>query len=177
MILVFDEVYFQFADAEDYVRPLPYVLEGKNVIAINSLSKAYGLAGLRVGYSYSTPEIATYLRQLRIPFMINSLSMEGAMAALKDDDHIQKTVEMVHREKRFLYEQFDELGIKYWKTQANFILTEPKMDPVDFETQILKEGGVMVRPVAGFGAPKCVRITIGTREGNEALIAGWKKLL
>ena len=89
VILVFDEVYFQFADASDYIRPLPYVLEGKNVIGINSLSKAYGLAGIRVGYSYSTPEIATYLRQLRIPFMINTISMEGAMAALDDDQFFE----------------------------------------------------------------------------------------
>ena len=176
VILVFDEVYFQFVDADDYVRPLPYVLEGKNVIGLNSLSKAYGLAGLRVGYSYSTIEIATYLRQLRIPFMINSLSMEGAMAALKDEEHIQKTVEMVHCEKQFLYEQLDAMGITYWKTQANFILVQPDLDPAEFEQKMVEEG-VMVRPVAGFGAPKCVRITIGTREGNEALIKAWKKLL
>jgi len=176
VILVFDEVYFQFADAPDFVRALPYVLEGKNVIGINSFSKAYGLAGLRIGYSYSTPEIATYLQQLRIPFMINTMTLEGAMAALEDDEFINKTVNFVHKEKQFLYEQFDALGIKYWKTQANFILTQPDMDPVEFEGKILKEG-IMVRPVAGFGAPKCVRITIGTREGNEALIEGWKKLL
>ncbi len=176
VILVFDEVYFQFADTPDFVRALPYVLEGKNVIGINSLSKAYGLAGLRIGYSYSTPEIATYLQQLRIPFMINSITMEGAIAALEDDDFIKTTVDFVHREKRFLYEQFDALGIKYWKTQANFILTRPTMDPKEFEVEMLKEG-VMVRPVAGFGAPKCVRITIGTREGNETLIKSWKKLL
>ena len=176
VILVFDEVYFQFADASDFVRALPYVLEGKNVIGINSLSKAYGLAGLRIGYSYSTPEIATYLQQLRIPFMINTLTLEGAMAALEDDDFIKETVGFVHREKQFLYKQFDALGIKYWKTQANFILTLPNMDPSKFEEEMLKNG-VMVRPVAGFGAPKCVRITIGTREGNEALIEGWKRLL
>jgi len=176
VILVFDEVYYQFADADDYVRALPYVLEGKNVIGINSLSKAYGLAGLRVGYSYSTPEIATYLRNFRIPFMINTVSLEGAIAALEDDDFIRKTVDHIHNEKQYLYEQYDALGIKYWKTQANFILTEPKMDPVDFEAAMLQEG-VMVRPVAGFGSPKGVRITIGTREGNEALIRAWKKLL
>lgn len=176
VILVFDEVYFQFADAPDFVRALPYVLAGKNVIGINSLSKAYGLAGLRIGYSYSTPEIASYLRQLRIPFMINTMTLEGAMAALEDDDFIKETVNFVHQEKHFLYEQLDALGIKYWKTQANFILTQPNMDSVEFEDKMLKEG-LMVRPVAGFGAPKCVRITIGTREGNETLIEAWKKLL
>lgn len=175
VVLVFDEVYYQFADAENYVRALPYVLAGKNVIAVNSFSKAYGLAGLRVGYSYSTPEIAAYLRKLMRPFMINTLSMEAAMAALEDDEFIQKTVQHIHKEKQFLYEQLDLLGVKYWKTQANFILVEPEMDANEFEAAML-EGGVMVRPVAGFGAPGCVRVTIGTRDGNEAFVQVWKKI-
>ena len=176
VVVVFDEVYYQFADAKDFVRALPYVREGKNVIAVNSFSKAYGLAGLRIGYSYSTPEIATYLHQLRIPFMINSLSLEAAMAALKDDAFIEKTVQLVHQEKEYLYEQLQRLGIQHWKTQANFILIQPAMNPVVLEAALLQEG-VMVRPVAGFGAPNCVRVTIGNREANEAFLQGLKKVL
>ena len=176
VILVFDEVYYQYADAQDYVRALPYVLEGKNVIAVNSFSKAYGLAGLRVGYSYSTPEISTYLRQLRIPFMINSLSMDAAIAALGDDDFIKRTVEMVHGEKQFLYKELDKLNVKYWKTQANFILVKPKISAEEFEEAMVKEG-VMVRPVAGFGAPGCVRVTIHQRAGNKAFVNAWKEIL
>ena len=176
VIVVFDEVYYQFADTDDFVRALPYVKEGKNVIAVNSFSKAYGLAGLRIGYSYSTPEIATYLHQLRIPFMINSLSLEAAIAALKDDAFIENTVQLVHQEKEYLYEQLQQLGIQYWKTQANFILIQPAMNPVEFETALLQEG-VMVRPVAGFGAPDCVRVTIGNREANEAFVKGLKNVL
>ena len=89
---------------------------------------------------------------------------------------LSETVSLIHEEKEYLYKQYDDLGIKYWKTQANFILTQPEMDPVEFEEKMLQEG-IMVRPVAGFGAPKCVRITIGTREANEALISAWKKIL
>ena len=175
VILVFDEVYYQFADAPGYVRPLPYVLAGKNVIGVNSFSKAYGLAGLRVGYSYSTPEISTYLRQLRRPFMINTISMEAAIAALEDQAFIEKTVNLIHQEKAFLYKSLDQLGVKYWKTQANFILIKPTIDAFEFEERML-QAGVMVRPVAGFGAPDCVRVTIGTRAGNEAFLKGLSKI-
>lgn len=169
VILVFDEVYYQFADNQEFIRPLPYVVAGKNVIGVNSFSKAYGLAGLRVGYSYSTPEIATYLQQLRRPFMINTISLEAAIAALDDQAFIEKTVNLIHQEKEFLYKSLDQLGVKYWKTQANFIFIKPSIDAFEFEEKML-QSGIMVRPVAGFGAPDCVRVTIGTREGNEAFL-------
>ena len=176
VVLLYDEVYYQYVQSRDYVRALPYVLAGKNVIGINSFSKAYGLAGLRVGYSYSTPRIAEYLQQLRIPFMIDSVSMAGAMAALKDHDFIQQTVQLIHKEKAYLYAAFDQMGVKYWKTQANFILIKPLIDSEEFEALVLNEG-IMVRPADNFGAPGCVRVTIGTREANVAFINAWKKIL
>jgi len=171
VILVYDEVYFQYVDAADYVRALPYVLAGKNVIGVNSFSKAYGLAGLRIGYSYSTPQIAEYVQQLRRPFMINSLSMAAAIAALDDDEFIRQTTEMIHREKHFLYKELDKLGVKYWKTQANFILIKTEIPTDKFEELMLQED-VMVRPADSFGAPGCVRVTIGQREANEAFLRG-----
>ncbi len=176
VVLVYDEVYYQFATAEDYSTALPYVVAGKNAIGINSFSKAYGLAGLRVGYAYSTPEIAAYVRLMRRPFLLNTLSLEAAKAALKDNDFIQKTVANTNAGKAYLYPEFDKLGLQYWKSQANFILTKPDMDAHEFEAKMLEQG-IMVRPVANFGAPGCVRITIGTPEANAALVAGLKKVL
>ena len=173
VILVYDEVYYQYADAPDYVRALPYVRAGKNVIGVNSFSKAYGLAGLRIGYSYSTPQIAEYVQQLRRPFMINSLSMAAAIAALDDDEFIRQSTEMIHREKHFLYKELDKLGVKYWKTQANFILIKTDMPTNEFEELMLQEG-VMVRLADSFGAPGCVRVTIGQRAANEAFLRGMR---
>lgn len=175
VVMIYDEVYYQYADAADYVRALPYVVAGKNVIAINSFSKAYGLAGLRVGYSYSTPEIAQYLQTLRRPFMINSLSMTAAIAALEDDDFIKATVDLIHQEKTYLYAELDKLGMKYWKTQANFILIQPTIADELFVERMLSEG-IMVRPSASFGAPNCIRVTIGTHEANLAFITALKKV-
>jgi len=174
VVVILDEVYYQFATASDYTTALPYVLEGKNVIGVNSFSKAYGLAGLRVGYAYSTPKIARYISKLQRPFYLNILALEASLAALQDTDFIQKTVQTVNEGKEYLYAEFDRLGIDYWKSQANFITIRPDMKDTVFEEKML-QGGVMVRPVANFGAPDCVRITIGTREGNKALIKAIEK--
>lgn len=175
VILVYDEVYYHFVDQVSYTQALPYVLAGKNVIGVNSFSKAYGLAGLRVGYSYTTPEITSYLQQLRRPFMINTLSMEAAIAALEDDEFIEQTVQMVKEEKAFLYPKLDALGCKYWKSEANFIFIQPEMSGKEFEAFMLKEG-IMVRPAKGLNGSDGVRVTIGTREANEAFIAALKRI-
>jgi len=176
VIVVLDEVYFHYATAEDYSTALPYVKAGKQVIGINSFSKAYGLAGLRVGYAYTTPEIAKYVQQLYKPFMINILSMEGALAALEDKEFLAKTVQLVNTEKEFIYKALDEIGIHYWKSQGNFILLRPEMDEYEFENKMQQEG-VMVRPVSNFGAPGCVRVTVGTREANEAYLGALRKIV
>lgn len=175
VVMVYDEVYYQFADEEDYTTALPYVKEGKNVIAVNSFSKAYGLAGLRVGYAYSTEKLSRYISNVRRPFMISSLGMNAAMAALEDQEFIKKTVDLIQTEKVFLYKALEALKMKYWKTQGNFILIKPAMDEKVFEEKMMMEG-VMVRPVSNFGAPGCVRVTIGTREANEAYIEALKKI-
>ena len=176
VVLVYDEVYFQFVDADDYVRAYEYLDSGKNIIGVNSFSKAYGLAGLRTGYAYSSEKIARYVSQGRTPFMINTLTLEGSIAALKDDEFIQKTVDLIQTEKQFLYQELDAIGIKYWKSQANFITIKPDMDDKEFESAMLKEG-VMVRPVANFGAPDCIRVTIGDREANLAYLNALRKVL
>ncbi len=169
VVVVLDEVYFHFTDAAGYFIASKYVNEGRRIIGVNSFSKAYGLAGLRLGYAYSTLELTQYLRNLSRPFMLNSLSMDAAIAALGDDAHLKRTVNLIQKEKPFLYQNLDRLGLKYWKTQANFILTKPPMDADVFVEKMLANG-IMVRPVANFGAPGCVRVTIGTHKANEAFI-------
>ena len=176
LVTVYDEVYYQYADAKDFTIGLPYVKAGLNVIAVNSFSKAYGLAGMRVGYGYTTEEIGRYLGQVRRPFHINTLAMDAAQAALKDKPFIKKTVALIQEEKKYLYKSLDKLGVKYWKTQANFITIKPKMDDKALEEAMLKQG-VMVRPVANFGAKDCIRVTIGDREANKAYIKALKKVL
>lgn len=175
VVVVLDEVYYQFATAKDYTTALPYVLENKNIIGVNSFSKAYGLAGLRIGYGYSTPKIGRYISKLQRPFYLNTLAFEAAIAALQDDEFIEQTVEAIKAGKEYLYPNLKKLGIDFWESQANFITIRPEMDAFLFEEKML-EYGVMVRPVAGFGAPGCVRITIGTAAANEAVIKGLQEI-
>ncbi|NRB53433.1 MAG: histidinol-phosphate transaminase [Saprospiraceae bacterium] len=176
VVVVLDEVYFQFADQTDYTTALPYVMASKNIIGVNSFSKAYGLAGLRVGYAYTHPELARYIRQLHRPFLLNALSLNAAIGALSDSEFLRQTVELVQQERNFLYEQLNQLPIEYWKSQGNFFLTRPPLPPKEFEAQMLAQG-IMVRPVENFGAKGCVRVTIGTREANLAMLAALRSVL
>lgn len=176
VILVLDEVYYHFADQADYTTALPYVLAGENVIAVNSFSKTYGLAAVRAGWGYSTPKIAGYIRRICKPFILGKLTMHAAMAALEDDDFLEKTKTLVKTERPWLYRQLEKLGVRYWPSQANFILINPGMDTDEFEDKMLEEG-IMVRQAKLFGAPGCVRVTIGQRNNNEAFVAALKKVI
>lgn len=176
VVLVLDEVYRHFAEAADYTSALPFVVEGKNVIGINSFSKTYGLAGLRVGYCYAPVAISSYIRKICKPFLLSSLALEGAIAALKDTDFVQKTVDLVKTERKFVLDALDAMQITYWPTQGNFVMIDPPVPDTEF-VSFLEQRGIMVRPVGNFGAPGKVRISFGTREANKALIAAMELLL
>ncbi|MEM9648672.1 MAG: histidinol-phosphate transaminase [Bacteroidota bacterium] len=174
-LVVYDEVYRHFADAEDYATALNYIKEGRNIVGINSFSKTYGLAGQRIGYCYSTPKIAQYLRQIHKPFLLPITSIEAGIGALEDTAFIEKTVATVLEGRNYLATAFQKLGIRFWPTQANFFLIDPPLPEFEF-TDFLMEEGVMVRPVSQFGAPGKVRITIGNQEANEALVSALEKI-
>lgn len=169
VIVVYDEVYFHFADAEDYTTGVDLIHSDNNLICLNSFSKTYGLAALRLGYAYGNAVIMNYVRNLAKPFIINQLAIDGGIAALADVDFVDETVSIVQQEKYYIYKELDKLGIQYWKTQANFILIKPPIADTLFVDKLL-EYGVMARPVANFGAPGLVRVSIGTHEANEAYI-------
>lgn len=176
VIVIHDEVYWHFADMAEFPFAKDYIKAGKNVIGLHSFSKAYGLAGMRVGYGFSTPRIASYLQKLRRPFFINTLSMEGALAALGDSEHLQNTQELIATEKAWLYEELTRLGIHYWNSHTNFILFRSPFDTDTLIAQML-ELGVMVRSGANNGAPGCIRLTIGLHRSNAVFIDSLEKLL
>ncbi len=108
--------------------------------------------------------------------MIDTLSLEAGIAALDDQAFIDETVAIVKKGRLYLYENLDRLGVHYWKSQGNFILIKPSMPTSEFEDKMLMEG-IMIRPVGGFGAPDCVRVTVGTQEANEAFIAALETIV
>ncbi len=176
VVLVYDEAYYHYVQKPNYTRAADLINEGKNVIGIHSFSKVYGLAGLRLGYLFSSKVIANYLRHFRRPFMISSLSMIAGMAALDDHFHITRSVDMVTREKEWLYAQLEKMGIKFWPGDANFILIEPPIEASVF-VRLLLQKGIMVRNAEPLGAAGLVRITVGTPEMNQALTESIKSLI
>lgn len=176
VIVVYDEVYFHFVDAADFPFGIDYVKAGHPVIALHTFSKIYGLAGLRVGYGITTPTIGEYLNKIFRPFRISTLATIAAYEALKDDEHVRNSQEMVWAGKQWLYQEFENLGINYWPSQGNFILFDAEMDSLALTAQLLDEG-VMVRPGDNFGAAGCIRLTIGTQEANERFIEVFKAIV
>jgi histidinol-phosphate aminotransferase len=169
VLVVIDEAYWEYADPELLPDTLAYIREGRNIMSVRTFAKVYGLAGLRIGYGIAYEELAQYLRRLRMPFHINALSMRGAIAALDDREHVEKSVQHNRVERGFLYAGLDDLELPYARSQTNFIIVRPGYDPQLIYERLL-EKGVIIRPMAAFRAPDCFRITVGTRAENEHLL-------
>jgi histidinol-phosphate aminotransferase len=169
VLVVIDEAYWEYADPELLPDTLAYIREGRNVLSVRTFSKVYGLAGLRIGYGIAYEELAQYVRRLRLPFCINAVSLRGAIAALDDREHVEKSVQHNRVEREFLYAGLDDLELPYARSQTNFILVRPGYDPQLIYERML-ERGVIIRPLAAFRAPDCFRVTAGTRAENERLL-------
>ena len=177
VLIVADEVYHHFVTSLEFPDSLGYVLAGKNVIIVHSFSKAYGLAGLRLGAGIATPEVAKYLTRLRRPFHIGTLTLEAGIAALADRDHLKKCIQMAQDAKAYIYQEFDRLGIKYFPSETNFIYFKSPITPEDLAEQ-MNEYGVLIRPLEQFWqVPGGARVTVGQPEANEAFIDALESIL
>jgi histidinol-phosphate aminotransferase len=172
VIVAVDEAYFEYVTHAEYPDSLDYLREGKNVVALRTFSKIYGLAGLRIGYGMTTAEIAGLLNKVRQPFNTNTLGQIGALAALSDRKHVDKSVAVNNEGKQFLYQAFQRLGISYIPTETNFIMFETQQDGKDLYDALLKTG-VIVRPMGG----KRLRVTIGLPEENARFAAELEKIV
>ena len=169
VLVVFDEAYYEYVSRSDYPQTLPYVLEGRNFVITRTFSKIYGLAGLRVGYGIAPPALVKTLNRVRQPFNCSLIGQAAARAALKDTDHVAKSQEHNNIGKTFLYNTFDDLGLRYRETEGNFIMLHVGQSGADVADALLRKG-VIVRPIAGYGYPDAVRVTIGTQQENEKFI-------
>lgn len=160
-IVVFDEAYHEYVESPDYPDARDYVRAGMNVVVLRTFSKAYGLAGLRIGYAYARPQIVTFLNQVREPFNANSVAQAGALASLEDPDQVRRSREMNSAGKVFLYAAFKEMGLAYIPSEANFIAVDV-VRPAREICAGLEKKGVIVRSCESFGVPHFIRVTIGT---------------
>ena len=163
VVAVFDEAYFEFL--EDAPDTLKYVREGRNVCVLRTFSKAYGLAGLRIGYGLASPQVAAILQKARQPFNANAMAQAAALAAMSDQEHVAKTLETNNAGLAFYEKAFAERDLQYVPSVANFILV--KVGDGDAVFQAMLEKGVIVRAMRGYKIPNWVRISIGTEDENE----------
>ncbi|MFK7850155.1 MAG: histidinol-phosphate transaminase [Akkermansiaceae bacterium] len=166
VIAVFDEAYFEFLETPPDV--IKHIHAGKNVIVLRTCSKIHGLAALRIGYGIAPKSIAELLQKARQPFNTNALAQAAALAALNDEEHIQKT-RQINREGLAFYEQaFQERHLEYVPSVANFILVNVG-DGDRIFAEMLKNG-VIIRAMRGYKLPEWVRISVGTPDENRRVI-------
>ncbi len=175
-LCVLDEAYYEFIPHEPGKNSIEWLKANPNLIITRTFSKAYGLAGLRMGYSLTSPEIADILNRVRQPFNNNALALAAAEAALADDDYLQQTVKINRQGMVDLTEGFKQLGLEWISSSANFIsvdITRPAQ-PV-YEALLRK--GVIVRPIANYGMPNHLRISIGTQAENRFFLKALEEVL
>ena len=147
--------------------------DSENIVITKTFSKAFGLAGLRVGWAYCPKKIAEKLDILKVPFSVNTAAQMAAISALEDDDHINFSVEHNSKWKKILNDCFAEVGLIVYPSQCNFILVE-FLESSKFSAKdayhLLSSKGIIVREMEEYNLPNCLRITIGKEEANLLLI-------
>ncbi|MEK6545440.1 MAG: histidinol-phosphate transaminase [Nitrospinota bacterium] len=173
IIVIFDEAYYEYVERKDFPDTLKYVGEGKNVIVLRTFSKIYGMAGLRIGYGFARDKLVGYMNRVRQPFNVNSLALIGAVAALKDKNHLERSREVNKKGKEYLYGEFKKLGLNYVPSEANFILVKTG-NGRNIYNRLLKKG-IIIRPLDGYKFPDYIRVTIGLPEENKRFIEALKE--
>jgi len=182
VVVILDEAYHDFAQHfaqlrhVDYSHAPDYVKQRRKVVVLRTFSKAHGLAGVRVGYGIGDAEFMSYLSRMRTTFSVSSVAQAGALAALEDKDHIEKTLRNNAEEANRLIERVAELGYRVAPTWANFLYCELHDDAASFAQQ-LQTQGVIVRPLGAWGAPSAIRITVGTPEQNSIFLKAFKNVI
>jgi histidinol-phosphate aminotransferase len=175
-LVVVDEAYIEYVSTADFPDASRWLREFPNLIVTRTFSKVYGLAGLRVGYALSHPSVADMLNRVRQPFNVNTIALAAALAALDDTEHLQRSVETNCAGMTQLRAGFDTLGVRHLPSAGNFVMIDcGRPAPAIYEAMLRQ--GVIVRPVGNYGLPNHLRITIGTREQNERMLAALKLAL
>lgn len=176
VVVVLDEAYSEYVDDPRYPNGLSYIAKHPNLIVTRTFSKAYGLAALRVGYSVSSPQIADLLNRVRQPFNVSTPALAAAEAVLDDADYLARSVASNREGLAQVGQGLARLGLVTIPSIANFITFECGRPAQPVFDALLREG-VIVRPLAGYGMPRHLRVSIGTREENARFLEALAKVL
>ena len=179
VVTVLDEAYIEFVKDTDCANSFNYVNSDKAIVGMRTFSKAYGLAGLRVGYGVMPLDLAEILHRVRQPFNVNMLAQAAATAALRDDDFLHKTLELVHTELDFIYKALDDLNVPYIRSQANFLMinVSGSGQTADEVFKKLLPLGVIVRPMTSYQYPQHIRVNVGKHEENVRFLEALQQVL
>jgi len=175
VLVVLDEAYREYMPAGDSPGVLAWLQDMPNLILCRTFSKIYGLAGLRIGYSISHPEIAELLNRVRQPFNVNALAQVAAVAALGAQDHVSRSQEVNRNGLTQLREGLSRIGWSVSPSTGNFLLADTG-GPAERWYAALLRAGVIVRPVGNYGLPHHLRITVGLPEQNNRLLEVLREL-
>ncbi len=175
IIVVFDEAYNEFVEREDFPDTKRYIGR-KNIIILRTFSKAHGLSGLRIGYGIASKEAVQFMNRARQPFNVNSVAQAAAIASLRDEEHIANSRLLISEGKRFLYNNLDSMGLRYVKSDTNFILVNAGRSAKAVFEEMLKKG-VIVRSMEAYKLDDYIRVTIGTMAENRRFVKTLKEVL
>ena len=176
VLIVIDEAYVEFVRATDYPNGQDFLQKYKNLALMRTISKVFGLAGIRIGTLIARPEIVDLVNRVRKPFNINSLAQVAVIAALSDVAYVDRLKKLMWSGLDYYYQELDRMGLKYCKSQGNFVLIDTGRDG-DAIFKAMLALGVIVRPVKPYGFNTHIRLSVGLKEENEAAIAALKKVL
>jgi histidinol-phosphate aminotransferase len=165
-LVVLDEAYLEYSLSHGGVDGLQWIAKYPRLVLLRTFSKAYGLAGARVGYGISHPDVADALNRIRPAFNVNSMALAGAVASIADTTHMRQCVARTATELKRMQQGMQSLGLKTVPSSANFVLVHVGPTAADAYQQLLR-GGVIVRPVAGYGLAEYLRVSIGLPEQND----------
>lgn len=176
VLVVCDEAYYEYMTQADYPQTVPWLKEYPNLIITRTFSKAYALAGLRVGYAFAHEDIIAIVNRLRQPFNVNTLVQATAIEAMKDNIFLQYSVEMNERHKQSLYRGLSDLGMPYMPSVANFMMVQVDREGVLVFESLLRLG-VIVRPMRYYQLYHHIRVSVGLEEENKCFLGALKQVL
>jgi histidinol-phosphate aminotransferase len=174
--VVLDEAYIDFTDDPRVPRGLDYLAPDRPLVGLRTFSKAYGLAGLRLGYGYGPAELLEYVNRLRLPFNVNRLAQMAGRAALTDTEFLERTRSLVREGRAFIRMELKRLGLEVVPSQANFMLIRLDRPGREVYRAMLQEG-VIIRAMDAYGFPDYIRVNVGLPQENYRFLKALKRVL
>ena len=175
-ITVLDEAYAEYMERPDYPSGVEWLKAGRRVVVLRTFSKAYGLAGLRVGYGLAPADLVVGMERVRSPFNTSRVGQAAALGALEDHGHVERSRALVQTGREFLEIEFKRRGLSYTASVTNFVLLDVGRDAEEVH-RALMERGVITRPMGPYRFPTSLRITVGTEAENRRLLAALDRVL